>query len=422
MGPRQASPRRRPGHETRPLRRRLRDHGPWPTKRCGNAVGRGSHGVATDGLTPVGGQDSADPHRRRVRLSRLAHPASPQEGSSGWETLRLHLSVEEVAGFNHRQGATADPAGISSHPRRPAAPDQPGDQRLVRLLSAWCVKTNLQLPRPLRLLAGRRLAEETTRRDWNAHPGPTPPPRLEDPRRRDRVLPRLAGPRDPLPLPRNPHPHTLGERHGVILWRAGCPGMGTSGSEGGQQKPTSRKTGTALLSDPYTYCRSWAGFCYVAFIVDVFAQRIVAWHAATTKTTELVMTPLRMALWARGREGYPTQPGELIHHSDAGSQYTSIRFTEHLALEGIRPSIGSVGDAFDNALMETIIGLFKTECIRTTVFHDGPYKSLADVEYATAGWVDWYNNRRLHGSIGMVPPAEYEQARYAALIPEMQPI
>jgi putative transposase len=139
----------------------------------------------------------------------------------------------------------------------------------------------------------------------------------------------------------------------------------------------------------FTYVRSWAGFGYVGFIVDVFAQKIVAWHAATSKTTGLVMTPLRMALWQRGREGRPTQPGELIHHSDAGSQYTSIRFSEHLALEGIRPSIGSVGDAFDNALMETIIGLFKTECIRTTVFHDGPYKTLADVEYATAGWVDW---------------------------------
>jgi transposase InsO family protein len=172
----------------------------------------------------------------------------------------------------------------------------------------------------------------------------------------------------------------------------------------------------------FTYVRSWAGFCYVAFIVDVFAQLIVAWHASTSKTTELVMTPLRMALWQRGREGRPAQPGELIHHSDAGSQYTSIRFTEHLALEGIRPSIGSVGDAFDNALMETINGLFKTECIRTTVFHDGPYKTLADVEYATAGWVDWYNNRRLHGSIGMVPPVEYEQAHYAALKPEMQPV
>jgi len=151
--------------------------------------------------------------------------------------------------------------------------------------------------------------------------------------------------------------------------------MGTSGSEGGQQKPTSRKTGRALLSDPYTYCRSWAGFCYVAFIVDVFAQRIVAWHAATTKTTELVMTPLRMALWQRGREDYPTQPGQLIHHSDAGSQYTSIRFTEHLDLECIRPSIGSVGDAFDNALMETIIGLFKAECIRT---HRLPSRAIQD--------------------------------------------
>jgi transposase InsO family protein len=97
----------------------------------------------------------------------------------------------------------------------------------------------------------------------------------------------------------------------------------------------------------FTYCRSWAGFCYVAFIVDVFAQRIVAWHAAATKTTDLVMTPLRMALWQRDREGRPTEPGQLIHHSDAGSQYTSIRFTEHLDLEGIRPSIGTVGDTLD---------------------------------------------------------------------------
>ena len=103
------------------------------------------------------------------------------------------------------------------------------------------------------------------------------------------------------------------------------------------------------------------------------------------------------------------------------AQYTSLRFTEHLALEGIAPSIGTVGDAYDNGLMESIIGLFKTECIRTSVFHRGPYKSLADIEYATSGWVDWYNNRRLHPSIGMVPPAEFEQAHYAALDLEMQP-
>jgi putative transposase len=172
----------------------------------------------------------------------------------------------------------------------------------------------------------------------------------------------------------------------------------------------------------FTYVRTWAGFVYVVFILDVFAQKIVSWHASTTKTTELVMTPLRMALWQRDREGHPAVPGELVHHSDAGSQYTSIRFTDHLALEEIRPSIGSVGDAYDNALMESVNGLYKTECIRTTVFHAGPYKTIADVEYATAGWVDWYNNRRLHGSLGMLPPAEYEQAHYAALNPQAQPI
>jgi putative transposase len=171
----------------------------------------------------------------------------------------------------------------------------------------------------------------------------------------------------------------------------------------------------------FTYCRTWAGFCYVAFIVDVFAQRIVAWHAMTSKITDLVLVPLRIALWDRDRHGHPVGPGELICHSDAGSQYTSIRFTEHLALEDIAPSIGTVGDAYDNALMEGVIGLFKTECVRTTIFHAGPYKTIADVEYATAGWVDWYNHRRLHGSLGMVPPAEYEQAHYAALSPEGQP-
>jgi transposase InsO family protein len=172
----------------------------------------------------------------------------------------------------------------------------------------------------------------------------------------------------------------------------------------------------------FTYVRTWAGFSYVAFIVDVFAQKIVAWHAATTKTTDLVMTPLRIAIWQRSREDRAVEPGQLISHSDAGSQYTALRFTEHLALEGIAPSIGSVGDAYDNALMESVIGLFKTECIRTRVFHDGPYKTVSDVEYATAGWVDWWNNRRLHGTLGMITPNEAEQAHYAALTPQEQPV
>jgi len=171
----------------------------------------------------------------------------------------------------------------------------------------------------------------------------------------------------------------------------------------------------------FTYCRTWAGWVYVAFIVDVYSQRIVAWHAQTSKHVELVMIPLRMALWERGRQGHPIQPQQLRAHSDAGSQYVSLAYTGKLALDGIAPSIGSVGDAYDNALMETINGLYKAECIRTTVFHDGPYKTIADVEFATAGWVDWYNTRRLHSSLGYVSPAEFEQAHYATLTREPQP-
>lgn len=171
----------------------------------------------------------------------------------------------------------------------------------------------------------------------------------------------------------------------------------------------------------FTYVRTWAGWVYVAFILDVFSQRIVAWHAQTSKHVDLVMIPLRMALWERDRQGRPVGPGQLIHHSDAGSQYTSIVLTDHLALEQIAPSIGTVGDAYDNALIETINGLYKAECVRTTIFHDGPYKTIADVEFATAGWVDWYNHRRLHGSLGMVSPDEYEAAYYAALTREPLP-
>ena len=175
----------------------------------------------------------------------------------------------------------------------------------------------------------------------------------------------------------------------------------------------------------FTYVRTWGGFVYVAFVVDCFAQKIVAWHAATSRDARLVTTPLGMAVWARDREGRALPSAladrQLICHSDAGTQYTSIAFTEHLELEGINPSIGSVGDAYDNALMETVIGLFKTECVRTTVFHSGPYKTISEVEFATAGWVDWWNNRRLHGKLEMLTPVEYENAHYAARNLEIQP-
>jgi transposase InsO family protein len=172
----------------------------------------------------------------------------------------------------------------------------------------------------------------------------------------------------------------------------------------------------------FTYVRAWAGMVYVAFVVDVFAQRIVGWHAMARRPAELVLLPLRMAAWARGQQGHPLVRGELVHHSDAGSQYCAIRFTEHLQLEGITASVGSVGDAYDNALMESIIGLYKTECVRPGPFHTGPFKTLAEVEYATMAWVDWYNHRRLHTTLGMRTPAEHEADYYAALQPEPQPV
>jgi putative transposase len=172
----------------------------------------------------------------------------------------------------------------------------------------------------------------------------------------------------------------------------------------------------------FPYVRAWTGMGYVAFVVDVYAQRIVGWHAMSTRPAELVLLPLRMAAWARGQQGHPIVRGELVHHSDAGSQYLAIRFTEHLQLEGITPSVGSVGDAYDNALMESIIGLYKTECVRPGPFHTGPFKTLSEVEFATMAWVDWYNHRRLHATLGMVTPAEREAAHYAALQPEPQPV
>ena len=173
---------------------------------------------------------------------------------------------------------------------------------------------------------------------------------------------------------------------------------------------TTNAPNTVWVAD-FTYVRTWAGFAYVAFIVDVFAQRIVSWNAATTRTTDLVLTCLRMGRWDRARQRRVLPEG-LIHHHDAGPQYTALRFTEHLALEGMAPSIGSVGDAYDNCLMESIIGLYKTECIRPGPFVKAPLKTVSDVEYATMAWVDWYNTRRLHSSLGNVPPAEFEAAYY----------
>ena len=158
----------------------------------------------------------------------------------------------------------------------------------------------------------------------------------------------------------------------------------------------------------FTHVKTFAGVVYVAFVVDTFSRRIVGWSAATVKETVFVLDALEMAIWQRDRDQRPIQPGELIHHSDAGSQYSSFRLAEHLDAAGIAASIGSVGDAYDNALMESTIGLFKTELITS----QRPWKTLSQVELATAEWIDWYNHRRLHGEIGHIPPVEYEANYY----------
>jgi putative transposase len=159
----------------------------------------------------------------------------------------------------------------------------------------------------------------------------------------------------------------------------------------------------------FTEVVTWAGVVYVAFIVDVYSRAIVGWAAATNKAAPLVVAALKMAVWRRDHDGHAVQKG-LIHHSDAGSQYTSTRFVGNLRIDGIDASIGTVGDALDNALMESTIGLYKTELIKRR----GPWRTLADVELGTAQWIEWYNARRLHSAIGYVPPNEYEATYYAS--------
>jgi putative transposase len=156
----------------------------------------------------------------------------------------------------------------------------------------------------------------------------------------------------------------------------------------------------------FTYVAAWPGVVYVAFVIDVFSRRIVGWKADRAMKTDLVLDTLEMALWARNHAGTPVKPGELVHHSDAGSQYTSFAFAQRLIDAGVDASIGSVGDAYDNALAESTIGLYKAEVIE----HEGPWRSFEQVELATLEWVDWYNNSRLHSACGGLPPVEYEDA------------
>ena len=162
-----------------------------------------------------------------------------------------------------------------------------------------------------------------------------------------------------------------------------------------------------LWVSDFTYVATWTGFVYVAFVIDTYARRIVGWRASRTAHAGFVLDALEQALHDRR----PTHSGGLIHHSDRGSQYVSIKYTERLAEAGIEPSVGSVGDSYDNALAETINGLYKAEVIHRR----GPWRSFEAVEYATLEWVDWFNHRRLLEPIGNIPPAEAEEQYYAMI-------
>jgi transposase InsO family protein len=165
---------------------------------------------------------------------------------------------------------------------------------------------------------------------------------------------------------------------------------------------TATRPNQLWVSD-FTYVATWRGFVYVAFVIDVFARRIVGWRVSTSLATDFVLDALEQAIYDRcgtGADG-------LVHHSDRGTQYLSMRYTDRLTDAGIAPSVGSRGDSYDNALAESVIGLFKTEVIRRL----GPWRHLEAVEFATLDWVDWFNHRRLLEPIGYLPPAEYE-ARY----------
>ena len=178
------------------------------------------------------------------------------------------------------------------------------------------------------------------------------------------------------------------------------------------QRPADLVERTFAAADPnrlwvadITYVATWSGFAYVAFVTDVFSRTIVGWRVASTLRAELALDALEMAIWSRKDDVFP----DLVHHSDRGVQYLSIRYTERLAELGAAASVGSRGDSYDNALAESVNGLYKAELITM----QAPWRTVEDVELATLSWVHWWNTQRLHSAIGDIPPAEYEAAHYA---------
>lgn len=166
----------------------------------------------------------------------------------------------------------------------------------------------------------------------------------------------------------------------------------------------------------FTYVPTWSGMAFTAFVTDVFSRRIVGWRTTNRMPTELPLDALEMALWVRDRAGESVDG--LIHHSDAGAQYTAIRYAERLADAGALASIGSVGDSYDNAMAESVVGLYKNECVKI----DGPFRTVEELELATLSWIHWFNENRLHSSIGYLTPIEAEQQYYRQINTRQHPL
>src|SRR5437867_3774241 len=192
--------------------------------------------------------------------------------------------------------------------------------------------------------------------------------------------------------------------NGMNTWRAGCGETRTSGSEGGPERPTRRELGRALRPDPYTYVPTWTGFLFLAVVLDVFSRRIVGWAMANHLRTELIVGALDMALERR-------RPEDVIHHSDQGCQYTSIEFGARCHEAGVRPSMGSVRDCFDNAMCESFFATLECELLAKHRFHSQAQAGPVVFEFIEG----WYNTQRRHSALGYVSPIAHEKRHEAAL-------
>jgi putative transposase len=294
---------------------------------------------------------------------------------------RDRFGVEPICRVLSAHGITIAPSGYYAHRARPPAPRRLRDERVLAEIRRIHAD-----PQRGRGVYGARKVWHQLRRDGGVDGRPVPRCQVE----------RLM--------------HTAGLR-GVVR---GAAVVTTTPDKAALRPPdlvdrdfTAVRPNRLWVVD-FTYVPTWSGTVFTAFVCDAYSRRIVGWRTSASMPTELPLDALEMALWTRAVAGH-TVDGRLdglIHHSDAGSQYTAIRYAQRLVDAGVLASIGSVGDSYDNALAESVIGLYKTECVRPA----GPWRGMDELELATLDWVHWFNHHRLHGALGHRTPVEYEAA------------